>query len=37
MMKECVRRYGALNFLVNNGGGQYVSHAEDIKLKGVFG
>ena len=35
MMKECVRRYGAINFLVNNGGGQFASHAEDIKLKGI--
>ena len=33
-MINTLDKFGQLDFLVNNGGGQFISRAEDIKLKG---
>ncbi len=33
-MKTSIERNGAIDLLVNNGGGQFASPAENIKLKG---
>ena len=33
-ISKILDRYGDLNFLVNNGGGQFLSGAENISLKG---
>lgn len=33
-MSATVDKFGRLDFLVNNGGGQFISKAEDITLKG---
>ncbi|KAG4070070.1 hypothetical protein HA402_013730 [Bradysia odoriphaga] len=34
LVSETIKRHGKLNFLVNNGGGQFMSPAADISLKG---
>lgn len=34
LMSETLRRYGKIDFLVNNGGGQFLSPASNISLKG---
>ncbi|XP_013398339.1 peroxisomal trans-2-enoyl-CoA reductase-like [Lingula anatina] len=34
LMKETLSKYGRIDYLVNNGGGQFMSPAEDIRLKG---
>ncbi|RUS89240.1 hypothetical protein EGW08_002983 [Elysia chlorotica] len=34
LMINTVEKFGQLDFVVNNGGGQFISRAEDIKLKG---
>ncbi|XP_037042371.1 peroxisomal trans-2-enoyl-CoA reductase-like [Bradysia coprophila] len=34
LVSETIKRHGKLNFLVNNGGGQFMSAAADISLKG---
>ena len=33
-MSKTLETYGKLNFLVNNGGGQFMSTADEITLKG---
>ena len=33
-MVNTLDKFGQLDFVVNNGGGQFISRAEDIKLKG---
>jgi len=33
-MEKTVERFGKLDFLVNNGGGQFASRAENISTKG---
>jgi len=33
-MSTTLERFGKIDFLVNNGGGQFPSPAADIKLKG---
>ena len=34
LVKSTLDVYGKINFLVNNGGGQFISSAEDISSKG---
>ncbi|GFO23524.1 peroxisomal trans-2-enoyl-coa reductase-like [Plakobranchus ocellatus] len=34
LMTHTLERFGQIDFVVNNGGGQFVSGAEDIRLKG---
>ena len=34
MIAATLSRFGKLDFLVNNGGGQFVSPAAEIRLKG---
>lgn len=34
LMQETLKRYGKIDFLVNNGGGQFLSPAENITAKG---
>lgn len=34
LVSETLTKYGKLDFLVNNGGGQFMSPAADISLKG---
>ncbi|GFR74951.1 peroxisomal trans-2-enoyl-CoA reductase-like [Elysia marginata] len=34
LMIKTLDKFGQLDFVVNNGGGQFISRAEDIKLKG---
>ena len=34
MMKTTLEKFGKIDFLVNNGGGQFPSAAEGISLKG---
>ena len=33
-MQNTVERFGKLNFLVNNGGGQFIASFKDINIKG---
>lgn len=33
-MEKTLERFGKLDFLVNNGGGQFLSRVEDISTKG---
>ena len=34
MMSKTVEKFGRLDYLVNNGGGQFISPASEISLKG---
>lgn len=34
LVEECVKRFGKIDFLINNGGGQFPSNIEEISKKG---
>ncbi len=34
LVNETIKKYGKLDFLVNNGGGQFISPVADMTLKG---
>ncbi|GFS02759.1 peroxisomal trans-2-enoyl-CoA reductase, partial [Elysia marginata] len=34
LISQTIEKFGKLDFLVNNGGGQFMSHTADITLKG---
>lgn len=34
LVQETIKKYGRIDFLVNNGGGQFISPIADMSLKG---